>query len=152
MKNKDDQTLITYVSTHNPRNIEIFSDIQNDLQVLKWDEHMKEVLEPYKIIKTKRQPKNLKKLLARAKYTYVEDNPKALRCNRPNCGLFLHLIEDEELTFKCGRTMKVVTNISWDVKNVLYVMVCAGCGKEYIGETGNLRKRVTVHNHQIRDN
>ena len=30
-------------------------------------------------------------------------------------------------------------------------MVCAGCGKKIIGETGNLRKRVTVHNHQIRD-
>ena len=41
VKDKDDQTLLTYVSTHNPRNIEIFSDIQNDLQVLKWDEHMK---------------------------------------------------------------------------------------------------------------
>ena len=29
---------------------------------------------------------------------------------------------------------------------------CRGCGKEYIGETGSfLRKRVTVHNQQIRD-
>ena len=36
-------------------------------------------------------------------------------------------------------------------KNVIYVMRCAGCSLEYIGETGNLRKRVTVHNPQIRD-
>ena len=107
MKDKDDQTLITYVSTHNPMNTEIFNDIQNDLQVLKRDEHMKEGLEPYKIIKSKRQPKHLKKLLKRAKYTDVEDNPKVLRCNRSNCGLCLHLIEGEELTFKCGRTMKL---------------------------------------------
>ncbi len=31
-------------------------------------------------------------------------------------------------------------------------MRCNGCNKEYIGETGDfLRKRVTVHNQQIRD-
>ena len=31
-------------------------------------------------------------------------------------------------------------------------MKCRGCGKEYIGVTGNvLRKRVSVHNQQIRD-
>ncbi len=31
-------------------------------------------------------------------------------------------------------------------------MRCHGCNKEYIGETGDLlRKRVTVHNQQIRD-
>ena len=42
--------------------------------------------------------------------------------------------------------------MSCDVKNMIYVMKCRGCGDEYIGETGNyLRKRVTVHNQQIRD-
>ena len=30
-------------------------------------------------------------------------------------------------------------------------MRCAGCSLEYIEETSNLRKRVTVHNQQIRD-
>ena len=40
----------------------------------------------------------------------------------------------------------------YDVKNVVYVMKCRGCGEEYIGETGNpLRQRVTIHNQQIRD-
>ena len=41
--------------------------------------------------------------------------------------------------------------MSCGVKNLIYVMRCAGCGLEYIGETGDLRKRVTVHNQQIRD-
>ena len=42
--------------------------------------------------------------------------------------------------------------MSCDVKNVIYVMKCRGFGKEDIGETGNfLRKRVTIHNQQIRD-
>ena len=47
---------------------------------------------------------------------------------------------------------KIHENMSCDVKNVIYVMKCKGCGDEYIGETDNyLRKRVTVHNQQIRD-
>ena len=54
MKNKNEQDFITYVSTHNPRQKEIFGDIANDLHVLKRDNRMKEVLEPYKIIKSKR--------------------------------------------------------------------------------------------------
>ena len=36
--------------------------------------------------------------------------------------------------------------------NLVYEMTCAGCGRNYIGETGDvLRKRVTVHKQQIRD-
>ena len=41
--------------------------------------------------------------------------------------------------------------MSCDVKNLIYFMRCAECGLEYFGETGDLRKRVTMHNQQIRD-
>ena len=47
---------------------------------------------------------------------------------------------------------KVHEDMTCEVKNVIYVMKCRGCGEEYIRETGNfLRTRVTVHNQQIRD-
>ena len=37
-----------------------------------------------------------------------------------------------------------------NVKNLIYVMQCSGCGEEYIGETGDsLRHRMTVHRQQI---
>ena len=36
------------------------------------------------------------------------------------------------------------------VRNVIYVIKCRGCGKYYIGETTNLRNRVTLHNQHIR--
>ena len=42
--------------------------------------------------------------------------------------------------------------MSCNVKNVIYIMKCRGCGDEYIGETGTfLRKQITVHNQHIRD-
>ena len=37
-------------------------------------------------------------------------------------------------------------------KNLLYVISCSKCGKQYIGETGTeLRLRMNVHRQQIRD-
>ena len=36
--------------------------------------------------------------------------------------------------------------------NLIYVITCAGCGHNYIGEMGDvLRNRGTVHKQQIRD-
>ena len=42
------------------------------------------------------------------------------------------------------------SDISCDVKNVMYVIRCSDCN-EYVVETGGLRKRVTVHYQQIRN-
>jgi len=36
-------------------------------------------------------------------------------------------------------------------KNIIYVISCSGCNKQYIGQTSNLRNRITVHRQQIRD-
>ena len=126
VKNKNEQGLITYVSTHNPRQKEIFGNIENDLHVLKRDNRMKEVLEPYKIIKSKRQPKNLKKLLTKTKFTEMQNIPKVTRCNKSKCGLCKHLIDGEEFKFKCGKAIKVACNISCDVKKP-YLRDCL-CG------------------------
>ena len=72
------------------------------------------------------------------------------KCNRPNCGLCIHLLGGTSITFSRGNNFKVHEKMSCDVKSVIYVMNCRGCGEEYIGETGNfLRKRVTVHNQPI---
>ena len=36
--------------------------------------------------------------------------------------------------------------------NLIYVIICAGCGENYIGQTGDtLRHRMTVHRQQIRE-
>ena len=41
--------------------------------------------------------------------------------------------------------------MSCDVKNVVYIIKCRGCGGEYIGETKELRKRMSLHRNHIRD-
>ena len=104
------------------------------------------------LIKSKRQPPNLKKILTRARYDENETIAEVKKCGKANCGLCIHLIEGKEFKFLNGKTFKVKTAMSCEVQNVIYVIRCDGCQKEYIGETGDfLRKRVTVHRQHIRD-
>ena len=151
IKNKTDDKVIPYVSTHNPKNPEIYKVIKFNLPILKEDPKMNDILSNFKIIKSKRQPNNLKRLLTKAKFSNC-DHHEVKRCHKPNCGLCVHLIEGDAFEFKCGRKFYVHESMTCAVKNVLYVIKCGGCGEEYIGQTGDfLRKRVTVHNQQIRD-
>ena len=143
--------IIPYVSTYNPRNPEIYSQIINDINILKRDTHMNDVLNNYSFIKSKRQPKNLKRLLTRAKFGQNENTPTITICERPNCGLCSYLLTGDSYTTKSGKTLKVKTAMNCEVKNVVYVMICSGCGEEYVGETNDLRKRTTVHRQHIRD-
>ena len=73
------------------------------------------------------------------------------KCNRPNCSLCQHLLEQNYFDFN-GKIFYVNATMSCDVKNVLYVIRCLGCKEYYIGQTGGkLRDRRTVHAQQIRD-
>ena len=151
VKEKYEEKIIPYVSTHNPKDPEMYKVILDHVPILKEDDKMRNILNKYKLIKSKRQPYNLKRLLTKAKFT-SNNTPKLTKCDKPNCGLCIHLLEGDSISFRCGTNFKIHENMSCDVKNVVYVMKCGGCGEEYIGETGNLlRQRVTIHNQQIRD-
>ena len=151
VKKKTEDPVIPYVSTYNPKNPEMYKVIQFNLPILHEDPKMNSILSNFKMIKSKRQPDNLKRLLTKAKFNDRKYH-EVKRCRRPNCGLCIHLIEGDAFEFKCGRKFYVHESMTCEVKNVLYVMKCSGCGEEYIGQTGNyLRKRVTIHNQQIRD-
>lgn len=151
MNKKDNNEVVPYVSTYNPNNPEIFKDIRTSLPVLYRSETMKKVVLNKSIIKSKRQPRNLKQILTCAKFTETEQNDnKVTRCGRSNCRLCPYLLEGPEFKFN-GKIFRVNAPMSCDVKNVVYVIQCRGCNELYIGETNDLRKRMTVHRQQIRD-
>ena len=149
VREKPNDSIITYVSTFDPKQPELFHAIQQNLPILYEDDLMKEIIQKYTIIKSTRQPNNLKRLLTKAKFTDTQELPK---CNRPKCGVCEHLITENEFVFQCGKTFNVKTTMSCEVRNLIYVIRCGGCQEEYIGETGNtLRHRLTAYRQQIRD-
>ena len=115
---------------------------------------MNNFLQNNTVIKSHRQPKNLKQLLTKAKFEDKPNNPhpKVFKCGRSNCGIYESIIERESFQFKNGSIFHVKSNMDCSSKNLLYVITCQGCWENYIGQTGNeMRKRMTVHRQQIRD-
>ena len=112
------------------------------------------ILQNNPLLKSTRQPKNLKKILTRAKFeTYPKIN-QITKCGDPRCGICLskQLIEGTEIDLKCGINFIVKNSMTCYSTNLLYVLICSGCKNEYIGETGDtLRAKMRVHRQQIQD-
>ena len=68
VRQNPEDNVVTYVSTFNPKNPELFGAILQNLNILHEDQKMKAILQANTIIKSKRQPANLKRLLTRAKF------------------------------------------------------------------------------------
>ena len=152
-KEKEEEDELPYVSTCNPNNTEMFGTLKGNIHILSNDETMREALAKSKIIKSKRQPPNLKKLLTKAKFGEQRSRTKhkVFKCNRANCALCGYLAEGNSYDFK-SKIFYVNENMSCDVKNVIFVLECNGCNEYCIGQTGDkLRSRRTVHAQQIRD-
>ena len=87
-----DENIIPYVSTFIPNDPEMFHVIIDNESILQEDEKMRNILSKFKFIKSKRQPYNFKRLLTKAKFSSNECH-EVKKCNRPNCGLCIHLLE-----------------------------------------------------------
>ena len=152
MKNKNvDKEYIPYVSPFNPNNPEVFGVIKQNQQILERRDIMESVLKQKPLLKSKRQAWNLQRILTRARFDSHTIENVVTKCHRGNCGLCKHLLGGNRFTFANQKTFKVNAAMSCDVKNIIYVIKCRGCGENYIGEATNLRHRRTVHNQQIRD-
>ena len=152
VRSKNEERVIPYVSTFNPKNAEMFQYIYQNLPILNSDEKMKQILAENTIIKSKRQPKSLKKFLTSAKLQQDLPIYRVTKCKRPNCGVCAYLTEGSEFHFKNGFTFKIKNNFTCASGNLIYVITCKGCKEEYIGQTGmTIRSRMTVHRQQIRD-
>ena len=120
-KNKD---VIPFVSTFNPKNPEIFTMIHSSLPILKTDIRMNKILQQKQIIKSKRQSKNLKKLLTRAKYEQSnKDEPSIKKCGKNNCGTCEYLLEGQTFEFKNKMQFTIKYSLDCSCENIIYARV-----------------------------
>lgn len=157
LKPKDKQqneSILTFVHTYNPNNKQMSTVINNSLEILQGSTRLNNILKHTNIIMSKRQAPNLKQLLTRAKTNNNTNyNPTVSKCNNKRCGTCKHLLEGNTITFQNqSKPFKVKQNMSCTSKNLIYVLNCNGCNSaQYIGQTNDLRKRVTIHRQQIKD-
>ena len=148
--------LLTFVSTYNPRNPDMFSVIRESISILNASPKMDKAMKEIKLIPSRRQPENLKRILTRAKFATnygTSNEPKVSQCKDPRCQTCKEILvgSQVEIGSKDNKAIfNIKTKMNCGVRDFLYVLTCNACKENYIGESGDtLRHRAAVHRNQI---
>ena len=148
-KEKKNENVLSFVSTNNPSNPNIFNAIKTSMDQIKGSLRHKNVLENTKLIHSKRQPSNLGRLLCKSKYIN-KDKLGIKKCGK-NCVCCNYLMEIKEYKFlNLNSTFVINSNFNCNSSNLIYAIVCPGCNEEYIGQTGRtLKERLCLYRQHI---
>ena len=118
-------------------------EVYGNLQISKT---LGEIFTKHKLIDCKRQPSNLKRLLCSSKFSASKPTFKTTKC-RKSCFCSDYIIEAELFKSKNWHQPFVLkSNFNCKTPNLIYVIICSGCNKEYIGQTGGqLKERLTEY-------
>lgn len=150
---KDKENLLPFVSKFSPNDGDFFRVIKQNIKYLNGSGRMKRVMSDAKLIKSTRQPPNLKQLLTRS--SFKSKGPfKVSRCTDRRCMICQdNLVTGTEYQFPNSSTpFKFNCNMDCNTKNCIYVMTCLGCNSFYIGETDSFRPRVNNHRSMTNNN
>ncbi|KAL5255370.1 hypothetical protein ACHWQZ_G014702 [Mnemiopsis leidyi] len=113
-------------------------------------------LQTPKIIAARRQPPNLGRILSLNQtrdHTTSGNNKEGVftKCQDKRCKLCtLNVIPDKTYTTKNGTKLTRRTNMNCKTRDLIYMLICPTCKKEYIGETGiQLNSRMNLHRNQM---
>ena len=149
-KNRNTNTkTLPLVLTHNPNNPQIINRIKQNLQFLKNSEKIKPILENTKLIVSRRQPKNLKKQLTQARFVSERTSNTVTQCGEPRCGTCAIIMIGIDIKLKNGKTWYVKCPMNCKSRNIICILICAKCRSFYVGQTENIRQRVTLPRQQI---
>lgn len=157
---KDDHQTITLVIDHNPNisdpsiKVKQICNELNNCEIVKSGK-----VKMPNIITSRRQPPNLLRTLSLNKkrdHTGSSNNNnsanKFTKCKDTRC-LFCkeNVISTESYKTCNGTTLKRNANMTCKTQDLIYLLVCAGCKKEYIGETGvSINQRTNLHRSHVK--
>ena len=137
---------ILLVVTYHPDLPPLSKILCNHLPILHVSERMKLAI-PNPPLVANRRPRNLKELLTKATLKSPERHKGSHGCGRPRCKTCAHV--------KMGTSFKsTITNERFRARvdatcktsNVVYLIECTKCSKQYVGETENpLHLRMNGH-------
>ena len=132
-KKLSNKNILPFITIFNPNNHNIYSTIKSLVNCLK--NNSISSFHNIKLVQSKHQPPNLKRLLTKAEYGEVL--PGTNNCNDKRCECGNCLLINDHCTFKnIQNTFKLKNCFTCDSFNFIYVVICDKCKEEYIGETG----------------
>ena len=113
---KKHKKLLAYFTTYNKNNPKVFTEIIKNLEELKNNDKIKEIRDTTNIIKSQRQPKNLKRIITSS--TFGESTTQGVtKCNNKQCKICDIIIEEKSYTFKNPETkFKINKDLSCNSK------------------------------------
>ena len=98
-----------------------------------------------------RRPRNLKDMVVRTKLTNPLPNGGFKICTDGRCLMCKHSASTDSFeSHVTGRSYKILGDTSCHTNNCIYLISCKVCGKQYVGETGDLRRRINNHRSTIK--
>ena len=137
---------LPFITTYNPNNPNVYEMIDKSVECLK--RNKVDGFENLKVIKSKRQAPNLKRILTKAEFSQKQVG--VYKCPDKRCECCASLLLGNSYTFKnVDKTFNLKAHFSCDSSNLLYIIICPTCGEKYTGENGvgktEPRDRVLVH-------
>ena len=150
-KDRSNEGIIAFTSTYNPNNPNIENEIRDSIEKIKKAKPENSTFRKSKLVNSKRQPPSLERLLCKSEYIHP-NNYGVTKCGK-NCVCCSYIGECKEIKFKNREEkFKLKSRFNCDSTNLIYLLICNGCGEEYIGETSRtLRERVSLYKSRIGD-
>lgn len=144
--------ILTIVTTFNPHHPNSIHTVKNNLHIIERSSTMKRLLSKTDIINSRKQPKNLKRLLTTSKFEKNTTLPQITKCGDKRCKLCSILIEGTHIILNNSEKFTVKQNMNCKTQNLVYMIICDGCKNTYIGETEQqLNQRINLHRSQIKN-
>ncbi len=152
VQKRAENKIMPFVITHNPRNPEVWPLIQSTMTAFDANETLRKVFQNTKVIKSRRQPPNLKNILTRAFFSSnIIKTCGSHKCTDKRCATCKTIVEGDTIKItSTGLIFHIKSNMNCKSKNVLYIITCSKCSAQYVGKTHtSLAKRNTLHRQHI---
>jgi hypothetical protein len=152
--NRNNNQKLIFVTRFNPRLPPIKPIIMKYMDILTQDPKTK-FLEDFQITLAYRRPQSIKDQLVKsdlAGNSIKKASPGSYPCRRRKCLCCPYMLSTIKFSsHTTGQEFIIRGHYNCQSINVIYMIQCKRCGKQYIGQTGNtLNTRFTSHRHDIR--
>ena len=145
----DEGDLLTFVHFYDPTLPQIFSEVNKLISRIYTTRDLKPIFGGARIVDSLREPASLTRLLQHSRFDDLSldvNSTRVTRCGRRGCSSCGEILEVNELYFRnSGITYKIKTKMDCTTRNLIYFILCQGCGHSYVGETVCFYERMNGH-------
>ena len=142
-------TILPFVLTYHPDLPKVRDIVDKNWSIIESSDELKDIYQS-KPVMAFRRPKSLRDFLVRARLKPNSDDDnqtgECRPCGRKRCQCCKMITTAGTVKSSSGATVRLRQNTDCTTENVVYLISCSSCNKQYVGETkGPLNKRMNGH-------